>query len=60
MGLKVSFGVLSCPDCGGALHYSSVSQGVDIFDARCLSCGKEWLVAKFPDGREEIREKTVS
>ena len=60
MTLKISLGIVSCPDCGGTLHYSGVGRGVDLFDARCLGCGKEWRVVKYPDGRREVREKTES
>jgi len=59
LGFKVSLGVLSCPDCGGVLYYSGVKQ-IEIFDARCLSCGKEWWAVKYPDGRREIREKITN
>jgi hypothetical protein len=59
MSLKVSLGVISCPDCGGMLHYSGIEE-IEIYDAECLSCRKKWRVVKYPDGRKEVREKTIS
>jgi len=56
LGLKVSFGILSCPDCGGELLYSGIEQ-IEIYDAECLGCGKKWRVVKYPDGRREVRER---
>jgi hypothetical protein len=56
---KVSLGVLSCPDCGGALHYSGIEE-IEIFDACCLNCRKDWRVVKYPDGRREIRKKIAN
>jgi len=56
VSLKVSIGVLSCPDCGGELLYSGVGL-IEIYDAECLICHKKWRVVKYPDGRREVREK---
>jgi hypothetical protein len=59
MSLKIALGVVSCPDCGGMLHYSGVGE-IEIYDAQCLNCHKKWRFVKYPDGRREIREKTTS
>lgn len=59
MGFKVSLGIISCPDCGGMLHYSGIEE-IEIYDAQCLHCRKKWQVVKYPNGRREVREKTTS
>jgi uncharacterized protein YbaR (Trm112 family) len=59
MGLKVSLGILVCPECGGTLAYSGIEE-IEIYDAQCVSCRKKWQVVKYPDGRREVREKTIS
>lgn len=56
MSLKVSLGVLTCPDCGEILHYAGIDE-IEIFDAICLGCSKKWRVVKYSDGRTEVRER---
>jgi len=57
MGIKATLGIMRCPDCGGMLYFAGVADGVDIYNAECMSCHKKWHVVKYPDGRTEIREK---
>ena len=60
MGLKVSFGVIPCPDCGELMmHHDFGSTG--LYLAKCEGCGKEWELRRKPDQEGfEIKPKMIN
>jgi hypothetical protein len=60
MSLKVSFGVIPCPDCGELMmHHDFASTG--LYLARCEGCRKEWEIRKDSSGNTiEIKQKMIN
>jgi hypothetical protein len=58
-GLKATLGITPCPDCSGMLYYHGMKD-IEIYDAECMSCQKNWQVVKYPDGKTEVRPKTIN
>ncbi|MGB7295350.1 MAG: hypothetical protein WBC70_07140 [Candidatus Aminicenantales bacterium] len=60
MSLKVSFGVIPCPDCGELImHHDFELTGFCL--AKCEGCGKEWEIRKCPSGKTiEIKPKMIN
>jgi len=57
--LTATLGLTACPSCGGLLQYAGMGD-IEIYDAECHGCHRQWRVVKYPDGRTEVREKTES